>query len=226
MIIKAEEFGYGKDILLIYLKNGLKFLFQGYQVVLTKKTYDLTKDSSNLENIIRDDIYNEAVILLNKAALANRNNQFLKFSFYNENRDTSSTDDVKRFDISLNYDSASYLGDIIIECKRLSRNTKNKAYIDNGINRFITNRYGNGLPIGGMIGFIELGEVKRITEDLTTKINSLDSTTQNFEELKPSSSLYSAEDGDYRYSSSHARNHDLEDIDIYHLIVDFTSIIS
>ena len=163
MIINEQPSEFGKDLLLKYLENGLTFLFQGYKIVLTKKTYSLSQDGKKLENEIRDAIYNEARVLLQAAVRNNRANRFLRFDFYNEPRDTSDKDDVKRFDITLNYDSAIFNRDIIIECKRLNKNAKNSAYIDNGVQRFVTDRYGHSLPIGGMIGFIELGKESLIS---------------------------------------------------------------
>ncbi len=224
----TNEFGPAKEHLEMYLKNGLKFLYQGYEVLKNKKIktpYSLKKDGGNLENDIRDDIYNEAVHLLEKAWLNDRGNQFLQFSFYNENRDPTDKSDVKRFDISLNYTSISFIKDIIIECKRLNKNTKNKAYIENGIERFETNRYGYGLQLGGMIGFIEKGVENLIITDLQKKMNTKTTTSKNLEAINDENLIYDESYKNHIYQSIHQRI-DLEPIELYHLMMDFTAIVT
>lgn len=221
MINTTEDFEYGKDILLVYLKNGFNFLYKGYKVVLKKKQYNLKLDGSNLENVIRDDIYREAVRLLKTASLKDRSNRFLRFSFYNENRDPENEEDIKRFDISLDYDSAPYLNDIIIECKRLKKNEKNKAYIDNGVERFETNRYGYGLPIGGMIGFIEKGDENKIKADLSKRLTKKTTTIS----VSSASGIFSGIINNHIFQSDHNRPKPLGQIKLIHLMLDFTSII-
>lgn len=221
-----NDFTFPKDILSVYLKNCFIFLFAGYQIVLKQKTYSLKRDSKTLENDIRDDIFNEAVILLAKAGLKERDNEFLQFSLYNENRDPSDKDDVKRFDISLSYHSAQYYRDIIVECKRLKKNIKNAAYIENGIERFEINRYGYGLPIAGMIGFIEEGNQELIVKDLTKRIDKKSTTSQSLEKLENTSDVFHKTYENHIFNSSHQRTDDLDDIEIFHLMMDFTSIIN
>ncbi len=226
MITVNEPFEFGKDALLLYLKNGLTFLFRGYKIVLTKKQYSLSKDGKNLENDIRDAVYNEARRLLLAAIKNNRSDRSLRFDFYNEPRDTSNEDDIKRFDITLNYDSAIFNKDIIIECKRLNKNGKNQAYIDNGIQRFITDRYGHSLAIGGMIGFIEQGKEPDILKDLQKRINTYSTTSRKLNPVSNNSSFSVTEYKNHLSQSNHKRNKGLEDIELYHLLMDFTSIIS
>ena len=222
-----NEFGFAKEHLEIYLKNGLKFLYQGYEILKNKKIktpYSLKKDGGNLENEIRDDICNEAIPLLEKAFLKDRDNEFLKFSFYNENRDTSDKSDIKRFDISLNYTSISFVKDIIIECKRLNKNTKNKAYIENGIERFEIDRYGYGLPLGGMIGFIEKGDENLIISNLEKRIKPKKTIIKNIHLINLENPIYDKSYDNHIYQSIHQRV-GLEPIELYHLMMDFTSII-
>jgi hypothetical protein len=225
MIYTKDNFGYSKDVLLVFLRNGFNFLYKGYQIVLIKKSYSLKVDGSNLENKIRDDIHREAEKLLKKAALEKRDDKFLRFSFKNENRDVEDENDVKRFDLSLSYDSAPYLDDIIIECKRLHKNEKNLKYLENGIERFETNRYGYGLPIGGMIGFIEKGEETKIIDDLTKKLSRRISTEKNLTETASGATIFSEILKGHVFQSCHRRPEHLEKIELYHLFMNFTSII-
>lgn len=222
---QTDDFGFSKDILCLYLKNGLKFLYQGYQIVLSKTEYILSRDSPNLENLIRDDIEREAKEIHKLVFSKDRANQYLKFKFFNESRDATDKTDIKRFDILLNYDTAYENPEMIIECKRLKKNTKNAAYIENGIERFETNRYGYGLPIAGMIGFIEEGNETDIIEDLTKRIDKKTTIEQSLNILDVNSSVHSDLYKEHIYNSIHQRTDDLNSIEIFHLMMDFTSII-
>ena len=224
-ITQIDDFLFPKDILCQYLRNGFDFLYQGYLIVLKTKEYSLSEDSSRLENKIRDDIEREAKPLLLKIALSNRDNRFFKFSFYNEPVDASKEADIKKFDIALDYDSAPYMHNIIIECKRLKKNAKNAAYIEKGVERFETNRYGYGLPIAGMIGFIEKGNQNDIIKDLTRRIDKKITISQSLQKLDNTSNVFHKSYKNDIYNSIHQRVDDLDDIEIFHLTMDFTSII-
>lgn len=64
--------------------------------------------------------------------------------------------------------------EFILECKRLK--SPDKAYIDEGLERFITLKYSKGNEYAGMIGFVVSGDSKIISEGLKRKIEVLEHT--------------------------------------------------
>lgn len=218
-----DEFGYSKEMLCEYLKNGFLFLYQGYEFILNTKTYKLSEQSRRLENLIRDDIYRKAVELLKQERVRNRVDRFLKFSFYNEPRDVEDESDTKRLDVQINYDSDPLLPDLIIECKRLASTDKNSAYISNGVQRFVIGRYSPTHPVAGMIGFIEAGNEADIIKDLKNKLTKQPETISTIE--THTADVFSKEYVGHIYQSTHSREGDLPEIELFHLMLDFCEII-
>jgi len=218
-----DDFGYSKEILCEYLKNGFLFLHQGYEFILNTKTYKLSEQSRRLENLIRDDIYRKAVELLKEESRRNRDNRFLKFSFYNEPRDVEDESDTKRLDVQINYDSDPLLPDLIIECKRFSNTDKYLAYIQNGVQRFVIGRYSPTHPIAGMIGFIEAGNEVDIINDLKDRLAKKAETINTI--TPHTAEVYSKEYAGHIYQSTHEREGDLPQIKLFHLMMDFCEII-
>jgi len=217
-----DDFGYSKEILCEYLKNGFLFLHQGYEFILNTKTYKLSKQSRRLENLIRDDIYRKAVELLKEESRRNRDNRFLKFSFYNEPRDVEDESDTKRLDVQINYDSDPLLPDLIIECKRLANTDKNLAYIQNGVQRFVIGRYSPTHPIAGMIGFIETRDKTEIVQNLSNKLSERPETISTIQQHK--TETFPDEYANHVYHSIHKREN-LQPIELFHLMMDFCEII-
>lgn len=102
-----------------------------------------------------------------------------------------------------------------IECKRIDdinphyKDSLNNKYINNGINRFIKEKYPTYLEANAMLGFV----VKNINiEENTKKISSLKhfKFIDNFE---------------YSYISKHKTRSSNENITLYHLMLDFSSLI-
>ena len=221
--IHNDDFGYSKEILCEYLKNGFRFLHQGYETVLKTKNYQLSEQSKNLENDIRDDILSIAEDKLKDESLKNRGDRYLEFKFKNEPRDASNKDDIRRFDIELIFATPSYIPDLIIECKRLKNNTKNLAYIDNGVQRFVIGRYGAKLSVAGMIGFIEVGNEADIINDLKNRLSKKAETISTIE--IHTTNVFSEEYAGHIYQSTHNREGDLPEIELFHLMLDFCEII-
>ncbi|CAD5283216.1 MULTISPECIES: hypothetical protein [unclassified Imperialibacter] len=94
----------------------------------------------------------------------------------------------------------------ILECKRLK--SADKAYIDEGVERFITLKYAKGDEYAGMIGFVISGDKHAISKGLQWKIKALAHTQSIEKTSKPF------------FNSIHNRN-DTSQIELYHLFFDF-----
>ena len=95
----------------------------------------------------------------------------------------------------------------VIECKRLSY--ADKAYIDEGLERFVTLKYAQGDEYAGMIGFVISGDQYKISEGLQKKIKILDHTLA----VIPTSPVP-------LFNTSHKRS-DASEIELYHMFFDF-----
>lgn len=223
-INKHESFDFSHEMLYPFLKNGFKFLYQGYQVVLKNKKYELSKHSSKLETLIQNDILREALIIQNKAKRKNRDDRNLKFKFKSQAEDIEDETDTKRFDIELIY-GLDNEPEIVIECKRLDNSKKIYNYFTDGIeDRFIQKRYSPNLSLAAMIGFIEAGNEEEITKKMHTYLQKKVSTLLNFHLINNESPIYYHEYGNHIFQSVHQRV-DKDVIELYHLMMDFTSII-
>ncbi len=218
-----NEFGYSDEDLCEYLENGFLFLYRGYEFVLSTKKYKLSEQSSKLEGLITKDILRTAIALLNDESSKNRDDRYLQFKFKNEPHDVLDEDDIRRFDIELIFATPSYIPDLIIECKRLKSNEKNLAYINNGIQRFVIGRYGAELPIAGMIGFIEAGNEADIINDLKKRLSKQTETISTIE--THTTDVFSEEYAGHIYQSTHNREGNLSEIELFHLMLDFCEII-
>jgi len=95
----------------------------------------------------------------------------------------------------------------ILECKRLK--SADKAYVDEGLERFINLKYAKGDEYAGMIGFVISGDNKSISSDLQNKIRPLNHTLSiSKSSLEPF------------FNSTHQRS-DTSQIELYHLFFDF-----
>jgi len=101
-----------------------------------------------------------------------------------------------------------------IECKRLFQQpSKNEAYLNDGLVRFINLKYADKNEYAGMIGFVVTGAIDKIQNELTNKI--LDFHTDNAE----------TNNQDLNWKNSFVTYHVKEDhnkIKIYHLLFQFT----
>lgn len=105
------------------------------------------------------------------------------------------------------------------ECKRLDGNSAlNSKYVNEGICRFIGGKYSSKVPLSGMIGFVQKGDVISIIEDINAKIasNSAINSIALLEEYPVTENFGGS------YYSCHNRNSSMPPIDIYHLMFDFT----
>jgi hypothetical protein len=108
---------------------------------------------------------------------------------------------------------------LIFECKRLKNNEKNKLYIDEGLARFVKGEYAKYLFMSGMIGFIEEHKgIEKIAKDIRKRIDKLSDNRNNFEEYNTIP---------YCYHSRHSKDFaPYQEIEIFHLFLDYTRMIS
>ncbi|PTQ99195.1 hypothetical protein C8P68_10210 [Mucilaginibacter yixingensis] len=117
---------------------------------------------------------------------------------------------LARADISFKLTGCEF----IIECKRLK--SADKAYIDEGLERFRTLHYAQGHEFAGMIGFVINNNTSPIMTGLQTKVNGHYATTTPF-----SSSTFS--NWTNSFLSSHVRT-DASSINVYHLFFEFNGV--
>lgn len=136
----------------------------------------------------------------------------------------------------------------VIECKNLNQKqqsineyiflTKTKRegintikYHDGGLYRFVTNKYAAGQDYGGMIGFVQEGNIQLIKEKLKSKIRTFQLTTHSgkkYGQLINSSLLKKAiTDNANTFQSDHVRWDKTTDtikpaIHMFHILFDFT----
>lgn len=96
----------------------------------------------------------------------------------------------------------------IVECKRLR--SADNAYVNEGLERFISLKYGKNDYFGGMIGFVISGNKSDIATKLNIKISSLSHTNT----ITSVSSVPS-------FESNHTKVNNIQ-INIYHLFFDFS----
>jgi len=114
----------------------------------------------------------------------------------------------------------------ILECKRIDGDKeKNKAYISQGINRFIDGKYTYDMDIAGMIGFIETpkNQAKKTISEIVSGINKLiveDFYRPNGEILKEFKGIQEINNA---FKSIHDRKNNLGKIWIKHLMFDNTT---
>ncbi len=179
------------------------------------------KTIENNENIIRNRLYDD--YLNNHTIVENLN--LLPYFFdievpKNTNYKTTAFSDIKVYSAveRLKNRQSPYF---IIECKRLEntnigKGSLNQKYVDDGIKRFIEREdYPTYYGVNGMIGFlIKSAEIDKLKD----AINKL---LPEKEQLRKH--IFSSE-STFTYKSEHI-DFKLKNIQIYHLILDFSSLI-
>ncbi len=204
------------DILFNHLSNALRILNESYSELIIqkkKKPYQKPFDTKtwHIENTINEDL----VLIAEKKS----KQEGLLLEWINENKNL---DTKNRIDIAIIYElglgNEKRLG---IECKHLIKNTKNALYINNGVDRFATGYYSSEMPIGGMLGYIEEGNIKTITEDIRKKLKPI-----KFEKTTLPCKLNNI------YLTNHDRKKFLikkpnmeRNFKLYHMMLDFNSVI-
>lgn len=203
-----------------------------FEEILSKITLCYKLMKSNSENIPLNDENGIRDIFLSRRRYLK--NETIKKTIGLENylfdRETSEDLSVGRVDIRIMpinpfiNDEAYY----IIECKRLdnkaNRGTSglNAKYIENGINRFVTDYYSSYYNTNAMIGFVvESMDIHSNISDINFLLNS------KFKNINTESNITKENfipEFEYHYSSKHTSNNN-STIKLYHLMFDFSSII-
>lgn len=191
----------------------LSLIIYCHREILKNKTYYEGKYD---EDILRNDFRNN--LELNKKRLT----MPVKFITESATVDDKTNKTKGRIDISVIYNlSLSSEYDITFECKRLSKNKKNNGYIKEGLMDFVNGKYAEKMPLGGMVGFVEKGNISTICADLRKKIHK-----KSLTKLKGEfTSTKIQDDFEHSYKSEHKRNNKIGNITIYHLLFDYTGII-
>lgn len=199
-------------ILLSYLNDAFRLLNDAYKEIATDRKINPykkppTTKTWHIENTITEDLVK---IAENKSL-----EESLNFDWVNESKDLKRNN---RIDIDIIYQAGlgkeKRLG---IECKHLVKNTKNNDYIKKGIDRFKSGKYASKMPIAGMLGYVEQGDINDISIDLGRRIKS--SFLTPFKIRK---------EIEYSFISKHDRSHNskcIADFKLYHLFFDFRGLI-
>ena len=209
--IDASKLGHLIIIPLFY--NILELMIYCYRDILKKKSYTVGDYD---EDILRNDLINS--LEDNKK----RVRPDLGFRSESATKDETTSRTKGRIDICVIYDlSLRAENDFTFECKRLKNTGKNHDYIKSGVMDFVSGKYAEKMPIAGMIGFIEKGMINAVCSDLKKRIEAKTTNIKGdfvFEKIQ--------DDFDHSYKSEHVRKIRLGNIAIYHLIFDYTGIIS
>lgn len=198
--------------LLSYLNDAYRMLYIAYQdIVVEKKVEPYQKPKKtktwHIENVITEDL----VIKAEDATIA----AGLNLDWVNESRDLRKKN---RIDIDIIYQSGlgknKRLG---IECKHFINEDSNTKYIDNGINRFQTGYYSAQMPIGGMLGYIEINEVGNIVKGINDKLISSTLQSYQFQSKIPNSYLSNLDRSEVKDC--------IPNFKLYHVFLDFRDLI-
>ena len=108
----------------------------------------------------------------------------------------------------------SYFG---AECKLLEENNSElyKLYVDEGVNRYLSGKYGEKCSVGSMIGYIIIGNTAEIINKVKIKVDEL----SNISNMKKSDSINGFTE---HYKSVHERSVGDTPFHIHHLFFPFT----
>lgn len=207
-----EDISLNISILSSYLNDAFRLLNDAYnEIAIDRRANPYSKPATtktwHIENIITEDL----VRIAEKKSLQ----ESLNFDWVNESKDLKRKN---RIDIDIIYQAGlgkeKRLG---IECKHLIKNTKNDYYVKGGIQKFINGDYAPKMPIAGMLGYVEQGEINHITSDLSKRIKPNTLTPFNIKRgIK------------YSFYSEHDRSHNskcIADFRLYHVFFDFKDLI-
>jgi hypothetical protein len=214
----------------------LRLIIYCYNKILQEETFDLieiaTKTSIKPEDKLK---YNLTHDYLRKYKKKFPLTTYLDFLYetgeYDRGNEKEYANDIAIYNInrpliSINKVTENHTSEdfyFSIECKRLKGTSKNRLYIDEGINRYVQNHYARAMPFAGMIGFIEKGVISQIKDDIDRRLSKYNGNGKP--ETYDLLNFFAVEkDFKYSYLSKHARVKN-SPITIYHLFLDYTSII-
>ena len=205
-----------------------KIQFNKILTACVKAHSKLIESEDNLDGL-------EEEVLRNKLIKYIRNNQgtygVAKYVFDAESAEIDETTDktVGYHDIKITIPCSSNFSTeeqkkFIIECKRLDGYTsKNKAYIEEGMNRFISEKYVCRLDVCGMIGFIEKSNKVYKTDKIVEIVNDINNKLINVYKKNEAEKLQTSTNIDefnHSYISTHNREKCQLPLYISHLFLD------
>ena len=162
MKLKEEFYQFGLERLNYRSK---KDLYENLYLRSTVDTYRRINKSAALENEIRD----RFILDLERKNQLTRDliqNDILQLDF--ERQHFVSPSEKRRTDIVF---FITGFGKFTVECKRLFKEpSRNEEYINEGLKRFVELKYSENEAYAGMIGFVVSGNIRTITEDVSTKV--------------------------------------------------------
>ena len=182
-------------------------LYENLYLQAIINSYQVIEKTIGLENEIRDKIVWD---LQNNNSLTTSLFQNEILDIIPERYNLLSETEKNRADICFHW---SYFGKFEIECKRLFQQpSRNEAYLNDGIKRFIDLKYAKTNEYAGMIGFIVSGNILEIKEKLSEDINKFH---PNDIEIQ-----YDKLNWDHSFISHHIKVNN-DKIQIYHLFFQF-----
>lgn len=206
--LDASMFVHGSGFHAMHIHEAMSMLTIGYQSLLPKLKY---KQDYN-ENRFRDDLI--------KNLPAKKEGVYITFD--TESRDVDREN--VRIDITiitlevLTQSQDDFSKRITIECKIIGID----QYINrNGIVSFVEGKYASQLPVAGMIGFVLSGTCDAAISGINKKLKSHSKikTVKLLEKYELETKF------DHSYKSTHNRDRGLNNIDIYHLMLNYSNIV-
>ncbi len=205
--LDASIFSFGDGFHAMYLQEAMNMLSNSFK----KLSSEIKYDSNYNENKLRDDLV--------KNIPSKREGVVMTLDTESRNIDK----DNVRIDITiitlevLSQPIDDFEKRITIECKIIGVD----QYINrNGIISFVEGKYASQLSVAGMIGFIFLGTPDSIKDEINEKLKK-HSVIKTIAFLGHNELENKFPDS---YKSTHERNQ-LTPIDIYHLLLDYSSLV-
>lgn len=204
---------WGFERLYLYIKDAFRVLNEAYNQISKEKkntpySKPIGKKKWDMENILTEDLVRTAEKIPTE----------LEYIWDNESKNLENR---TRIDITIIYSlSLGFEYRLCIECKRLNKTSSLcKAYVKNGIQRFVSGYYSAKMPIAGMIGYV-------LADNTTKIIPHINRTLDEKSTQKILTEVSMHEGNSHIYLSVHSRTYSTFRIKIYHLMLDYTELVN
>ena len=207
--LDASMFSFGEGFHAMYLQEAMSMLSSAYEKVVSNLKYDTDYN----ENKLRDDLV--------KFLPAKRKGFAMTLDTESRNLDKENV----RIDITIITLEVLTLAEddfekrITVECKIIGVD----QYINrNGIISFVEGKYASQLPVAGMIGFVLKDTPENIKDQINAKLKThISIKTTNYLQYELLENKFKNS-----YKSTHSRIHSLPTIDIHHLLLDYSTLVT
>lgn len=213
-MLNVNNFIKGHEYYKVTFYKIIKLLIYSYKRIIKDRKFKTTDNEDFLRNILVKDYL---VVYRQKFQL-----EYYYFhtepAIIDSNYKSSGFIDIKVGTTGRSINPDDYY---IFECKRLDESIgRGRAYVDDGIYRFISGKYFSDSPFAGLIGFIQHGDLKRILENIENIMKEDDFLKENdlLENIEIEKSFKNI------YYSNHDRCNTLGEIEIYHIMFDYSGI--